>query len=118
MVRSQGRGPDWTLSASEGHWKIEGRAVASIKERDHMQHQVQRAPGRVAVRALSTEFRLGGKSPKERRWGGEQERTKAGEISESSSPAGCCRVYLKNGPVTCHTPVLNLRVPLPLSGRV
>lgn len=76
-VRSQGRGPDRTPSASEGHWKIEGRAIARIHERDHMQHQVQRAPGRMAVRVLSPECRLWGKSPKESRWGGEQYRTKS-----------------------------------------
>lgn len=38
---------------------ILGRAIARVHKKDHMQDQVQRAPGRLAVRALSAEFSVG-----------------------------------------------------------
>ena len=38
---------------------ILGTAVARVRERDHMQNQVQKAPGSLVIRALGPEFNLG-----------------------------------------------------------
>lgn len=46
-----------------------GKAIARVRERHHVQSQVQRAPGRLTARALNPEFSAGGKGPRRREVG-------------------------------------------------
>lgn len=64
MTSSQGRRPARTPSVVRGIESIPGKVMARAHERNQVQNQVQRAPGRLAVRALNLEFSYRGKGPK------------------------------------------------------